>query len=158
MKKAMLIAAGLIGLAMAACKKDNNGQSATTTQLLTSSTWKYDTITLDLDKNGIPDSTVPPGYVESCDLDNTITFNSNLTGVSDEGATKCDDSLPQTTTFTWSLTNHDSTLNVTGNSQANLNGEITIKEITNTKLVLLKNITITDVITLNANVIITLKK
>jgi hypothetical protein len=158
MKKAILIAVGLIGLAVAACKKDDNGKSATIAQLLTSSTWKYDTIMIDLDKNGTADRPVPSGYIPACQLDNTITFKSDLTGITDEGATKCNDSLPQSTPFTWVLKNGDSTLTITGNSDVQLNGDIVIKSITNTSMVLIKNVTITNPITINANAIITLKK
>jgi hypothetical protein len=39
-----------------------------------------------------------------------------------------------------------------------LNGDIVIKSITNTSMVLIKNVTITNPITINANAIITLKK
>ena len=158
MKKVILIAMGIIGLAIAACKKSDNGKKATSVELLTSSTWIYDTVTLDLNKDGIPDSAVPSGFISSCDLDDSLTFKSDGTGVTNEGLTKCDDSLPQTSPFAWALSNNDSTITITGTSQANLNGDATIQTLTNTKLVLVKHVVINDVITLDANVIVALKK
>jgi hypothetical protein len=158
MKKAILIAIGFAGLAVVACKKGDNGKSATTAQLLTSTTWKIDTLSLDINKDGTADTPLPDGTVQSCDLDNTITFKSDGTGIADEGATKCQDSLPQSTPFTWTLKNSDSTLVIVGDLFQGLQGDVTVKQITNTKLVLIKPITITTPITLQANAILTLKK
>lgn len=157
MKKAMLIAAGAAVLAIAACKKGDNGKAVTTSELITASTWAYDTITLDLNKDGVADSELPNGFVQTCDLDNTITFKSDGTGVSDEGPTKCADSLPQSSPFTWALTSKD-TLTITGYPQIYLNGPIAIRQLTNTSLVLLKEVNFLYPFALNANVIVTLKK
>lgn len=158
MKKAILMAIVSFGIVVVACKKNDNGKIATTAQLLTSTTWRYDTVALDLNRDGIPDSPVPSSIIQSCNLDNTITFKSDMTGISDEGPTKCADTIPQSTTFTWSLKNKDSTLSIVGNSSSNLNGDITIKSITNTRMVLIKGISINVPFPLSANVIITLKK
>ena len=44
MKKAILIATGIIGLGIAACKKNDNGKVVTNVDLITGNTWKIDTI------------------------------------------------------------------------------------------------------------------
>ncbi len=158
MKKGILIGMGIVGLTVAACKKDNDGKTATTAQLLSSTTWKMDTIQLDTNKDGVADEAVPAGFVESCDLDNTITFNSNGSGTTDEGATKCEDSLAQSTPFSWSLKDGDSTLVIAGSLFQGVSGNVTIKKITNTSLVLIQAVTLEDPFPITVNAIVTLKK
>src|SRR5215211_2009521 len=98
MKKPFIVALILAGFAFFACNKDdgNDNPPVTTVDLLASGTWKIDTIGFDADKNGSIDEGVPGG-LQSCQLDNTLTFNKDsVTGVFDEGAAKCDSADPQT--------------------------------------------------------------
>lgn len=91
-----------------ACKKDsdnNTNTAKTKTELITSSTWKFDNAKL-----GTTDIS---GFFDDCEKDNTVTFASNGTGTIDEGATKCDDSDPQTTPFNWSFESNETSIHTT---------------------------------------------
>ena len=124
-----------IGLIVISCKKSSDSPSKT--QLLTSATWKYDTVALDLDKDGKPDTPVPPGYIASCSLDNTITFKTDSTGTLDEGATKCNSTDPQSTTFHWYFKN-DNTLYSPDPIFGGLSGDVTVSVLTSTRLEVIK--------------------
>lgn len=124
-----------------ACKKDENN-GPTNTQMLSSSPWKYESGGVDQDKNGtIEISFAAVGILQPCILDNTATFNSNGTGVTDEGATKCSVVAPQTAPFTWSFTNSETAINITG-SVLGLGGTFKIASLTSTKFSLTKDTTI----------------
>lgn len=104
-----------IGCILYACKKDDNKSSDDTNakvQLITSATWKYDTVALDTDHDGKPDQAIPSfvGAVQPCDKDNTITFKKDSTGVLDGGATKCNSTDPQTTAFHWWFKDNGATI------------------------------------------------
>ncbi|MGC4037359.1 MAG: lipocalin family protein [Chitinophagaceae bacterium] len=91
-----------------ACKKDstnNNTSGKTKTQLITSSTWRFDNAKL----AGVDVS----GAFDDCEKDNTVTFVSNGTGTVDEGATKCDAADPQTVPFDWTFENNESSIHTT---------------------------------------------
>ncbi|MCG7860401.1 hypothetical protein MD537_25695, partial [Flavihumibacter sediminis] len=44
--------------------------------------------------------------------DNTLEFKTDGTGISREGATKCDPADPDSENFTWSLKNNETILNI----------------------------------------------
>ena len=157
MKKGILIAAGIIGLGLAACKKSDNGKAVTKVDLITSTTWKIDTIGFDNDANGQIDMAVPGGF-KSCELDNTIMFKSDSTGIFDEGASKCQTTDPQSTPFTWYFKQADSVIHIEGNLQGNLAGDTKVLTLSNTSLILTKPVQITVPVTATTNVIIALKK
>ncbi len=92
----------------------------TVTERLTQQTWIFQEAGLDGDKNGTVDQQDP--YLQQCRKDNLVTFNSNGTGVNDEGATVCNAGDPQTVPFVWSLSNGDKNLTVDNNT-------VTIQEI-----------------------------
>lgn len=52
------------------------------------------------------------GMLSACDLDDTAIFQSNFTLIEDEGATKCDSSLPQTQAGKWSLSSDKKKLTI----------------------------------------------
>jgi len=135
------------------CKKSSSGQSAT--QLLTSAAWKYDTGGLDIDKNGSVDTPFPPGFIKSCETDNTLTFKSDGTGTVDEGATKCNSTDPQTSPFTWSFKNNNTIINFPDTLFGTLGGDVKVNSLTSSKLELQKEVNITS--TTTANVILDLK-
>ncbi len=129
----------LLCLSLLSCsKKDSPGP--TKIELLTSATWKFDLTGLDLDKNGTIDADLPPGYVQSCDTDNSITFKSDFTGSGDEGATKCDPADPQTDTFTWSFQSNETVINFPSVLIAGITGDFRIKQLTATDFDLLKDV------------------
>jgi hypothetical protein len=152
MKKAILVAMGFVGLATVACKKDDNNKPVTSVDLITSTTWKIDTIGFDNDKNGEIDQAVATGF-KPCELDNTITFAKDSTGVFDEGALKCDPADAQTIPLTWQFKENDKVINIQGDLPGEMKGDINILALTNTSFVLSKNVTLFD-----SNLIIKLEK
>lgn len=94
----VLIAAGF--LLFTSCNKKDNPPSKTKTQLITQSTWKVKSATV----NGSPYT------LQACQQDNIYTFVSTGSGSTDEGATKCNSGDPQTTSFTWSFQNNETAI------------------------------------------------
>ena len=125
-----------------ACGKDDPPAGPTKTELITKAAWKYDTGGVDANKDGFVDTNLPPGYVQACNTDNTLTFNTNNTGVADEGASKCDPADPQTRDFTWTFVNNETHINFPTLVFNGLTGDVTIKTLTDTKLELLKEVNI----------------
>lgn len=136
----------MLGFCFLSCKKDsseNNGP--TKTELLTSSAWKYESGGVDVDKNGSIDLSLETlGLAPACLLDNSATFNADGTGINDEGATKCDPSLPQTTPFNWSFANNETALNISGNGFAGISGQFKITTLTSTRLTIAKDTTMNN--------------
>ncbi|MGB8195219.1 MAG: lipocalin family protein [Chitinophagaceae bacterium] len=150
--KQILLAACICLLAFpyAGCKKS---KSKTKTDLLAQSTWKYDNAGVDADRNGTVDAPVPPGFLQACDMDNTITFNTDGTGTVDEGGTKCNASSPQTSQFTWSFKNNEQVITFSNAVFGGLNGDVTAKTINENQLELHKEINVGTIV----NVIVFLK-
>jgi hypothetical protein len=100
---------------IAGCKKDDNKNNAVTkTQLLTSGGWKltsdYYDPSVDYDGNGTKENEVINFY-SPCDKDDVLTFKTNGTVVSDEGATKCDPTDPQIiSTTNWRFSDNETKL------------------------------------------------
>lgn len=135
------VIAGLLLLAaFSACKKGGGAKSKT--ELLTQSTWKFNNAALDVDRNGTPDSPVPPGFLQSCDTDNTLTFKSDNTGVVDEGPSKCDPTGPQTIAFTWSFKDGEQIITLSNVAFGGLNGDVKVKTLNDTQLELHKDINV----------------
>lgn len=150
--KKYLFAFLLIGIVVFGCQKDdknNNNSNQANMQLITSATWKYDTAMIDADKNGTPDQALPPGYIDNCEKDNTITFKSDSTGILNEGATKCNSTDPQTTTFTWYFKDNGATLYSPDPIFGGLSGDAKVGELTSTKLRVLKEVTVAPSYTVN---------
>jgi len=124
------------------CDKDDEKTEPTKTELLTTSVWIYDSGGLDTNKDGIPELPFSFLGVQPCLLDNKGTFKSDNTGTNDEGATKCDPALPQSTNFTWSFANNETNLNITGSGFFGLGGQFKILTLTSTSLGLSKDTTI----------------
>ncbi|MCC7400567.1 MAG: lipocalin family protein [Chitinophagaceae bacterium] len=114
------------------CKKES--KQKTKTDLITQAIWKFSTATA----NGVDVSLL----LQSCQKDNTLSFQANGNGTIDEGATKCNPGDPQSAPFTWSFQNnetsiHASTVWFTGGS-----GDFTLVSLSETQLVVSQNITI----------------
>ncbi|MFL5808156.1 MAG: hypothetical protein ACJ749_01465 [Flavisolibacter sp.] len=124
--------------------KDNNQpQQPTKTELISKSSWKYESGGVDQDKNGTFDiSFATLGILQPCILDNTATFTANGSGTTDEGTTKCNPSVPQTSPFVWAFANSETAINISG-SIIGLGGQFKILALTDTKLSLSKDTTIT---------------
>jgi len=114
MKKITLMALALAFLIVSSCKKEETkSETKSKTELLTAKAWK------------ITAQTINPGVVVSpnlpavtdlfalygpCQKDDTEKYNTGGTGVSDEGASKCDPTDPQSENFTWSFINNETQL------------------------------------------------
>lgn len=136
-----------IGFILYACKKDNNNSNDTNAkmQLITSASWKYDTVALDTDKDGKPDQAIPGfvGVVQPCDKDNTITFKSDSTGMLNAGATKCNAADPQTTAFRWWFKDNGTTLySPDALFGSTFTGSFKVGELSSTRLRILKDTTL----------------
>jgi len=136
-----------IGFIIYGCNKDNdddnkNDDLKAKVQLVTSSTWKYDTAAI-ADKDGKPSQPLPPGTIDLCDKDNTITFKSDSTGILNEGTVKCNAGDPQTTSFKWWFKDNGATLYspdpIFGST---FSGDFKVGELTSTRLRVLKEVTI----------------
>ena len=135
-----LVQFGLLSLVIiASCKKSSNNNSSNDRMtLITSSAWKYDTVGLDLDRNG----TIDYGdTVSACYKDNTYLFNKDSTGVANNGTVKCDDSEAQTVDFTWSFTGTNQSM-IKSDAVPELENGVNIFALTSTKLVLYKDTSI----------------
>ena len=146
-----------LGIAVfASCSKDDDSKGEPTkTQLLTTVPWKYDTAGIDANGDGTIDTALPDGTVEDCDKDNTFTFQADGTGTADEGPTKCDPTNPQTMTFNYSLNSNATIINFPDTVISGISGDVTIKELNATRLVLTKAVEIG--LPIAVNVVVELK-
>lgn len=131
----------ILCLLIISCDKDEDEpQGPTKTELLTASAWKYESGGADQNGDGTIDYTFEQlGVIPACRLDNTGTFNANGTGVTNEGATKCSGTDPQTADFTWSFRNNESALFVTGSGFFGVSGEFQVKTLNSTTLTVTKD-------------------
>lgn len=139
-----------LAFSFAACKKS---KSKSRTDLITQSSWKYQDAGLDVNRDGTVDAPIPAGFLQACDLDNTITFKSDGTGTADEGTLKCDPSSPQTSTFTWTFKDNEQVITLSNALFGGLNGEVKVKTINDSQLELHKEVNMTAIV----NVIVFLK-
>lgn len=136
MKPIFLILACCISLL--SCKKSSDTPAKS--QELTSSDWKYDSGGIsDANGNIIVDFSTT-GTIPSCSLDNTIHFDANGTGTVYENANVCP-GAPASTAFTWSFSSNETVLNLSVGAIAGIGGNFGIKELSATKLSLLKDTT-----------------
>jgi hypothetical protein len=140
-----LVIAGSILFASGCSKNSSSTAVKTKSDILVSSTWKFSTAGVDQDNNGTIDVPLPAGTIESCITDNTITFKSDKTGVIDEGATKCDATAPQTSAFTWALSNNDTQLTVSTPILSVFGNDAKVIELSDTKFVLSKTVTVSGI-------------
>ncbi len=123
------------------CKK--NSVTVSKKDLITKAVWVYESGGIDTDKNGTIDLTFEfLGTPPACLLDNRGTFNSDGSGVNDEGPMRCLGGGPQTTSFNWALQTNDTELSITGNGLGGISGIFKIKELTETRLGLAKDSTV----------------
>lgn len=133
-----------IGIVVLSCQKDDDKPGASKTQLITSATWKYDTVAIDGDKNGTPDTKIPSDYLDDviCSLDNTITLKSDGTGTVDEGRTKCATTDPQSFNITWAFKENETVLSSPNALFGGTSGDAKILILTDAKLRLSRELTI----------------
>ena len=147
MKKKTIATCGIIitafsSLLFTQCKKSNDNSKS---KLLVSASWKYKEGGLDLDNNGTGETPFPTGSLQACDLDNTVAFKTDTSGVLDEGTTRCDASSPQTTTFKYTYNTSTNVLNFSTAIFAGISGDVKVLDISSTQLKLSKAVTVTGV-------------
>jgi len=137
----------LLGSAAASCKKDGGDGGETKTQLLTGSSWKYESAgaSIDGNSNTIEYPAEDLGIAPLCITDNIGTFNADGSGINDEGGSKCDPALPQTTPFTWNFSSGETVLNITGSGFVGLSGAFKVAKLDATSMRLTKDTTVATV-------------
>ena len=123
-----ILALSLSALVFTSCEEETDPPPApSNTQLLTSATWRFSTVTW-----GGVDYTA---QLPTCYKDNTLKFETNLTGVADEGATKCNAGDPQTNPFTWAFTTNETVLTASHPLLPGGSNAFTINTLSTTQLV-----------------------
>lgn len=108
MKTKILLGLTILSLLfIGSCKDkddDNSGPAKTKTENLCSSPWITTSMTISPAIN-IGGTQISDWFAQfdACEKDDKMKYESNKTGIYDEGATKCSASDPQTEPFTWSF-------------------------------------------------------
>lgn len=141
MKNPLLFSFVLILLAAVACKKDDDKKSPDeqAMELITSTSWKIDTIGLDTDGNNEIDEELPYP-LSACQKDDILTFLSDSTGNYGEGASKCEASDPDNTPFNWMFKATNTVINIDGDLNVLLTGDVDIIELKDNSLKLAKTV------------------
>jgi len=121
------------------CSKDddNNPTPKTNTELLTMSTWKFSDAKVG--GNSIA------AFLDPCQKDNILTFLAAGTGTAAEGATKCNASDPDSSSFNWSFQTNETVLFVSTPFFTGGSSTFTIVSLTETQLVLSQTITLSGI-------------
>jgi len=106
MKKSLILFLLLASsLFISSCKDDEPAQTPKTrTQLLSASPWKLSAAAINPGLN-IGGTIITDFYsqIDACKKDDLVKYESNKTGVYDDGATKCEASDPQSIPFIWTF-------------------------------------------------------
>jgi hypothetical protein len=125
-----------------ACDKESNSDNTGKSELLTSAEWKYDNGGIGNSNGNIIVDFSSTSIVPSCMFDNSLRFTSNGTGTVAENTNVCT-GAPATSSFSWNLSSDETMLNLSSGVVAGIGGSFKIKELTSTKLTLMKDTTIT---------------
>jgi hypothetical protein len=155
MKIFTLLTCLLIGIGFWSCSKKSDPAPTQSTKMdnISSSAWKYESGGVDQDKNGTIDIS-GSSLFGSCSLDNTITFNKDNTGITDEGSTKCNSTDPQSAPFNWSFADAEANITISNNIFSLLNGKFKVVALTGSAFTLSKDSTIGS---LSVSLIVNLK-
>lgn len=138
----ILMTIAFLSMYMSCAKQEEPAPQPTKTEHITASQWKLEDVGFDQDKNGTIEIS-GMAAVSSCQADNTLSFKTNNTGVTDEGGTKCNVSDPQTSNFNWSFADAEANINVTNSILGQLNGKSKIVNLNATNFTLSRDTTIT---------------
>jgi hypothetical protein len=130
MKKYLFfVPASLFALAFlfSACNKDDTpANQKSKEELIAQGSWKFKSAS----NNGVAYN----GFA-ACQTDNVLDFNSNGSGVVDEGSTKCSAGDPQTIPFTWSLLNNKTEMQLSVPLFTDSGTTLTLVSVSETQLV-----------------------
>jgi hypothetical protein len=102
------VVAGLLAIIVCnSCSKEKDAVSHNT-MLLIEKGWRFDFYGLDENNNGVIDES--ESAVQSCELDDIFTFNTNGTGSLAHGSTACSVGEPATVNFNWTFSNNETEL------------------------------------------------
>lgn len=128
------------------CSKNATTESGITkTTFITSASWRLDDIGADQNRDGKIDASAF-GLLPDCSKDNTITFKSDNTGITDEGAVICSSTTP-TAPFNWNFADAETNIKVTNSTFGSINGTSKIIELNASSLSLTKDSTIGGITT-----------
>lgn len=131
----LVTSAVIIWAFLPGCSKDDTGsKQKTKTELISQSNWKFSTATVG--------GTDVSAFLQTCQKDNTLSFQSTGNGSADEGATKCNSGDPQTNSFTWNFTSSESILHVSTILFTGGSSDFTLVSLSEIQLVLSQNITV----------------
>ena len=131
------VGVALVYLLISSCSKNNSAvvpKTPTKSEMLTSSSWKFSAAT-------VSGSDVS-GFMQTCQKDNILLFQSAGTGTVDEGTTKCNASDAQTNPFTWNFTGTESVLHISTVLFTGGSSDFSLVSLTSTTLVVSQNITV----------------
>ena len=110
------------------CQEDDNlPVIKTKTQLLTQGSWKY--------SSAVRDGVNLDPFLQPCQKDNIITLAAAGTGISNEGALKCNPADLQTNSFTWTFQSGETMLSTSAALIPGGSTTSTIVTLTETQLV-----------------------
>jgi Lipocalin-like domain len=116
-----------LAFSFTACDKDDTpANQKSKEELIAQGTWKYKSAST---------SGAPYTGFATCQTDNVLDFNSNGTGVVDEGSTKCNLADPQTIPYTWSLINGKTEIQLSNSLFTDTGTTLTLVSVTETQLV-----------------------
>jgi hypothetical protein len=125
------------------CKKNETNNTPTKMDHITAGPWVHESSGVDVGRDGTIDIPMASlGTIPACRLDNLLTFRKDGTAVADEGATKCEGTDPQTSTFNWAFADNETSLQISGNVFTQLNGKSNIRTLNATTLSLSKDTTV----------------
>ena len=122
-------------------KKSDPTPTVTKSDHITASAWKLEDAGFDQDKNGSIELSAIAS-LPGCVVDNTISFKKDNTGITDEGATKCNTTDAQSTPFNWSFADAEENITVSNSVLAQINGKSKIVLLTATNMTLAKDTTV----------------
>ena len=133
----------ILFLATSCDKDDDDDQTTgkTKTELITSASWKFESVGRDTDKDGDIDEDAS-ALLEPCRKDNTFKLEASGSGTASEGATKCTSTAPDTVPFTWAFASNETVVNITGNAVLGFGGQYKIITLNDTRLSLSKDTTL----------------
>lgn len=120
------------------CKKNAVTPAVTKTDNISTGAWKIENVGPDQNRDGTIDASALSLFPD-CTKDNSITFKRDNTGITDEGATKCMTTDPQTSVFNWTFADAEANINVSNSAFAPLNSKSKILELTSATLSLTKD-------------------
>jgi hypothetical protein len=130
----------LLSVLFVSCDKKDNDDAPTKTELMTSSSWKYENAGLDTDRNGTIEISAD-GNVPACLKDNLISFSANGTGTVAESTNVCPGAAASTA-ITWSFSNNEQNLTLGGGGIAGISGTFKLLALNTTTLSLGRDTTV----------------